>query len=119
VGHIIYRIGMATLARLGRLARFGMAALAALCYLPVHAAAPGITGTHFDLRAEASRITQPDGNSVYSWGYGCNSEPAGYSPPNIAHPPCPTMQIPGPTLIVNQGDIVTVRRSPIIRRTSW
>ena len=108
MGHITYRIGIATLARLGRLARFGVAALAALFYMQVHAAAPGITGTHFDLRAEASRISQPDGNSVYSWGYGCNTAPAGFSPPNIAGANCPTMQIPGPTLIVNQGDIVTV-----------
>ncbi|WP_415764273.1 multicopper oxidase domain-containing protein [Paraburkholderia sp. J10-1] len=108
MGHITYRLGTATLARLGRLARFGVAALAALFYMPVHAAAPGITGTHFDLRAEANRITQPDGNSVYSWGYGCNTAPAGFSPPNIAGANCPSMQIPGPTLIVNQGDIVTV-----------
>ena len=27
----------------------------------------------FELRAEESYISQPDGNTVYSWGYGCAS----------------------------------------------
>ncbi|WP_374193512.1 multicopper oxidase domain-containing protein [Trinickia mobilis] len=108
MGHNIHQTWIATLACLGRLARFGVAALAALFCVQVHAAAPGITGTHFDLQAAVSRVSQPDGNSVYSWGYGCNTAPAGFSPPNIAGANCPTMQIPGPTLIVNQGDIITV-----------
>ncbi len=37
-----------------------------------NAAAPGITGPNFDLTARAAFITQPDGATIYSWGYGCN-----------------------------------------------
>ncbi|HYL03198.1 MAG TPA: multicopper oxidase family protein [Steroidobacteraceae bacterium] len=78
------------------------------------AAAPGITGgtgtPSFDLTAAPAYITQPDGQAVYSWGYGCNTQPAGFVPAAIAPPPtgCPTMQIPGPTLVVTEGDTVTV-----------
>ncbi|MEM5285807.1 multicopper oxidase domain-containing protein [Paraburkholderia sabiae] len=72
------------------------------------AAAPGITGTSFDLTAQADRISQPDGSSVYSWGYGCRTAPAGFSPANVPGANCPGMQVPGPTLIVKQGDVVTV-----------
>jgi FtsP/CotA-like multicopper oxidase with cupredoxin domain len=92
--------------------QFAAAALATLCslfYIPtVRAAAPGITGTSFNFSAEASRISQPDGSSVYSWGYGCRTAPSGFSPAAIAGATCPSMQIPGPTLIVHQGDTVTV-----------
>lgn len=72
------------------------------------AAAPGITGTHFDLIANAAYISQPDGASIYSWGYGCNTAPSGFAPAAIAGANCPSMQLPGPTLIVNQGETVTV-----------
>ena len=82
---------------------------------PVKAATPGITGgantPTFDLTAQAAYITQPDGQNVYSWGYGCNTQPkGGFVPTAIPAPTggCPSMQIPGPTLIVNQGDTVTV-----------
>jgi FtsP/CotA-like multicopper oxidase with cupredoxin domain len=73
-----------------------------------HAAAPGITGPTFDLRAESAFISQPDGQAVYSWGYGCNTAPSGYAPSAITTGFCNTMQIPGPTLIVTEGDTVTV-----------
>ena len=44
---------------------------AALLLAPAaFAAAPGITGPVFNLTARAEYITQPDGSSVYSWGYG-------------------------------------------------
>ncbi|MBN3753582.1 multicopper oxidase family protein [Paraburkholderia sp. Tr-20389] len=72
------------------------------------AAAPGITGTSFDLTAQADRISQPDGSSVYAWGYGCRTAPTGFSPAGIPGANCPGMQVPGPTLIVKQGDTVTV-----------
>ncbi|MBV8741702.1 MAG: hypothetical protein JOZ12_07935, partial [Sinobacteraceae bacterium] len=59
-----------------RLLPSGLAALAALCTASTHAAAPGISGGNrtptFDLIAAPAAITQPDGQSVYSWGYGCN-----------------------------------------------
>ncbi|WP_372342729.1 multicopper oxidase domain-containing protein [Paraburkholderia madseniana] len=108
MGHINHTTWIAKLARFGRLARFGAAMLATLVCMHAQAAAPGITGTHFDLSAEANRITQPDGASVYSWGYGCRTAPSGFSPSTIAGANCPSMQIPGPTLIVKQGDVVTV-----------
>jgi FtsP/CotA-like multicopper oxidase with cupredoxin domain len=85
-----------------------VAALPSLLAAHGYAAAPGITGTSFDLRAEANYVTQPDGANIYSWGYGCNTPPAGFAPSTISGANCPTMQIPGPTLIVHQGDIVTV-----------
>jgi FtsP/CotA-like multicopper oxidase with cupredoxin domain len=75
-----------------------------------HAAAPGITGPNFDLTAAPGYITQPDGSSIYTWGYGCNTAPSGFAPATITNASCPdgVMQLPGPTLIVNQGDTVTV-----------
>lgn len=106
--HFTDQIWIATRTGAGRLVRLAVAMLAALLCVPVQAAAPGITGTHFDLSAEASRISQPDGTSVYSWGYGCRTAPAGFSPAGITGANCPSMQIPGPTLIVKQGDVITV-----------
>jgi FtsP/CotA-like multicopper oxidase with cupredoxin domain len=72
-----------------------------------HAAAPGITGPTFNLTAQDSYLNQPDGSTVYSWGYGCNGTPAGFKP-TMVNQNCPTMQIPGPTLIVAEGQTVTV-----------
>ena len=92
----------------GWLLRIAAAMVSALLVAAAHAAAPGITGTSFDFTAEASHINQPDGATVYSWGYGCNTAPAGFLPAAIAGATCPTMQVPGPTLIVHQGDSVTV-----------
>src|ERR1700747_3620290 len=80
-----------------------------LLTVSAHGAAPGITGPSFDLRAEAAYITQPDGAMVYSWGYGCNTAPSGFAPSAIGNAFCSSMQIPGPTLIVTQGDAVTVK----------
>jgi len=80
-----------------------------------YAAAPGITGTGsagtFNLTARDAFITQPDGQAVYSWGYGCT---AGGGTPTFVPAAitgtkfCNTMQIPGPTLIVTEGTAVTV-----------
>jgi hypothetical protein len=77
------------------------------------AAAPGITGgtsttATFNLTAQQAFLNQPDGESVYSWGYGCNGAPAGFAPSAITNATCPTMQVPGPTLIVTEGQTVTV-----------
>jgi FtsP/CotA-like multicopper oxidase with cupredoxin domain len=76
----------------------------------VYASAPGITGPTFNLTAQDAFITQPDGQSVYSWGYGCSIAPSGFKPPATLMPgaTCPTMQVPGPTLIVTQGQTVTI-----------
>jgi FtsP/CotA-like multicopper oxidase with cupredoxin domain len=81
-----------------------------------HAAVPGITGPTFNLTAQPAFLNQPDGNSVYAWGYGCGNAttavaPAGFAPAAITNATCPLMQVPGPTLIVNEGDTVTVNLS--------
>ena len=84
---------------------------AALLGGAAQAAAPGIAGTTFELNATAGFVSQPDGNSVYTWGYGCFAQPAGgFLPTNVApaNNLCPNMQLPGPTLIVNQGATITV-----------
>jgi len=73
-----------------------------------HAAAPGITGPTFNLTAQQAYLTQPDGNAIYSWGYGCTSTPSGFRP-TMPNQTCNTMQVPGPTLIVTEGQTVTVR----------
>jgi hypothetical protein len=82
-----------------------------------YSAAPGITGTGtagtFNLTAQAAYITQPDGQAIYSWGYGCRTAGSGFLPAAIvttsASPvTCSTMQIPGPTMIVHEGDTVHV-----------
>jgi len=80
-----------------------------------HAAAPGITGgtgatATFNLTAQPAYISQPDGQAIYSWGYGCTTQPpaANFAPAAIAAPFCNTMQVPGPTLIVTEGQTVTI-----------
>jgi FtsP/CotA-like multicopper oxidase with cupredoxin domain len=73
-----------------------------------HASAPGITGPIFNLTAQTAFLNQPDGNAVYSWGYGCNGTPTGFAPAAITTATCPSMQVPGPTLIVTEGQVVTV-----------
>ena len=74
---------------------------------PALAAVPGITGPSFDLVASANVVSQPDGASIYAWGYGCNAATA----PSFAPFPgsCPSMQMPGPTLIVTEGQTVQVK----------
>lgn len=70
--------------------------VAALLCLPVSnglAAIDGVTGTTFNLVADEGYITTSDGDSFLMWGYGLNG----------------AMQYPGPTLIVNQGDTITIK----------
>ena len=70
----------------GQVVRGAALACASLIACVAHAAAPGITGTpvpqnltvtgpFFDLTAAAGYTTQPDGASIYTWGYGCNTAP--------------------------------------------
>jgi FtsP/CotA-like multicopper oxidase with cupredoxin domain len=70
-------------------------------------AVPGITGPTFNLTAQQAFLNQPDGEAVYSWGYGCNGTPTGFAP-TLPNQTCPTMQVPGPTMIVTEGQTVTV-----------
>src|SRR6059058_5132381 len=101
-----------------------LAAAGWLLATAAQAAAPGITGTGaagtFNLTAQPAYISQPDGQAVYSWGYGCrtapstsNFVPASLSatvPGNLPVTPfCSTMQVPGPTLVVTEGQSVTVQ----------
>jgi FtsP/CotA-like multicopper oxidase with cupredoxin domain len=60
---------------------------------PLQAAIPGLPGPQFSLVARQGYITNPDGGSVYTWGYAAQNGP---------------MQYPGPTLIVDQNSVVTV-----------
>ena len=90
-----------------RLLAVAAVALTSLLAESALAAVPGITGPTFNLDAKDAYITQPDGASIYSWGYGCSAAPAGYAPANLAGA-CPDMQLPGPTLVVTQGQTVTI-----------
>lgn len=83
-------------------------AVALLVAPSANAATPGITGPTFNLTAQDAYISQPDGQMVYSWGYGCNGAPSGFAPKAISGAFCNTMQVPGPTLIVTEGDPVSV-----------
>jgi FtsP/CotA-like multicopper oxidase with cupredoxin domain len=91
-----------------KLLRVVMLALASLFTATAHAAAPGITGPAFRLTAAPAYLTQPDGQAVYSWGYGCNGAPTGYLPAAITNGFCNAMQVPGPTLIVTENTQFTV-----------
>jgi FtsP/CotA-like multicopper oxidase with cupredoxin domain len=62
----------------------------------------GITGTNFAFTAGAGEISTPDGGSVHFWGYQGSSATAG------AANPFGVPQYPGPTLILTQGQSVTI-----------
>jgi len=80
------------------------------------ASTPGITGgtggtATFNLVAKPAYITQPDGQAIYSWGYGCASggtQAATLGSVSYANFNCPTMQVPGPTMVVTVGQTVTI-----------
>ncbi|HRZ54390.1 MAG TPA: multicopper oxidase domain-containing protein, partial [Candidatus Paceibacterota bacterium] len=52
-----------------------------------------IVGPTFNLRAKAGHLSTPDGHNLYFWGFANGAGP---------------VQYPGPTLIVNQGQTITV-----------
>jgi hypothetical protein len=85
-----------------------MMALALLFTATAHAAAPGITGASFSLTAQSAFLNQPDGAAVYAWGYGCVATFLPAFAPAMPNQKCPTMQVPGPTLIVTEGQTITV-----------
>jgi FtsP/CotA-like multicopper oxidase with cupredoxin domain len=78
------------------------------------AATPGISVSlsgpvTFQLTAGDGFLNQPDGEAVYSWGYGCVSTFAPtFLPAAILGATCPLMQVPAPTMIVTEGQVVTV-----------
>lgn len=57
-----------------------------------HAAIVGVAGPAYAFTAQDGYISTADGGSIYMWGYASNG----------------TMQFPGPTMIVEQGQVVTV-----------
>lgn len=65
----------------------------------------GCSGTTFDLIAKEGHILTSDGDSMLMWGYGLENGCPGENPPKH---PAGIMTYPGPTLIVNQGDTITV-----------
>jgi FtsP/CotA-like multicopper oxidase with cupredoxin domain len=94
-----------------------LVALTLLLLAPAaNAAAPGMTSTGgtagtFSLTAQDSYLNMPDGEAVYSWGYGCvsGSSPSYVPKATFSHAPyCNTMQVPGPTMVVTEGSTVTV-----------
>jgi FtsP/CotA-like multicopper oxidase with cupredoxin domain len=89
-----------------KLIAFVALAVGLLLSSPLHAATPGITDTTFNLVAAPASITQPDGVAIYSWGYGCANTYTTYTfmPSGVTTGAfCPTMQVPGPTLILTEG----------------
>jgi FtsP/CotA-like multicopper oxidase with cupredoxin domain len=100
---------------MNRLQTLVMTAAMLLLTAVAHAAAPGIlsapatgSASTFNLIAQPAFINQPDGNQVYTWGYGCVSGATFAGTTAMANQNCPTMQIPGPTLVVTEGQSVTV-----------
>ena len=67
--------------------------LVGISAVPVQAVVDGIEGTTFNLVAKQDTISSPDGDSILMWGY---SNGGG------------RMQYPGPTLIVQEGEIITI-----------
>jgi len=67
----------------------------------VFAEIPGVPGPTFDLIVKDGFISTADGNSVYAWGYGVLGN---------------GMQYVGPTLVVDEGDTVTVNLTHKIAR---
>ena len=61
----------------------------------------GISLTTMDFTAKAGEVSTPDGGAIHFWGYQEDSNAGGL--PAGALP-----QYPGPTLIVNQNDLVTI-----------
>lgn len=63
---------------------------------PMMGVIDGVNGPVFTLTTGTAHISSPEGNSIFVWGFADASELS------------PTVQYPGPTMIVNQGDVVTV-----------
>jgi len=93
-----------------------VAAVTLLLAPAAFAAAPGITSTAgtagtFKLTAQDAYLNQPDGEGFYSWGYGCVTGSAPTFVPKATFaftPSCNTMQVPGPTMVVTEGQTVTI-----------
>jgi FtsP/CotA-like multicopper oxidase with cupredoxin domain len=85
-----------------------------LAALPAEAIINGFTGTSpnpvFNVTAKTGYLTADDGKSIFIWGFASDTD-------NPADPFCPAggcVQYPGPTLIVNQGDNVTINLTNLL-----
>lgn len=76
------------------LGALGLAVALSVLAPAAHAEVLGLTGTSFNFIAKDGHVSTPDGNSIYCWGY--------------ADATTGKFQYPGPTLIVNQGQTITV-----------
>lgn len=88
LGHMTHFMSMGRIGALV-LALIGMV----LVTVPANATIDGVSGPMFSLVARAGHISTADGQSLLAWGYANGTG---------------LMQYPGPTLIVNQGDTVSV-----------
>jgi FtsP/CotA-like multicopper oxidase with cupredoxin domain len=61
----------------------------------------GIGGTSFSFTAKAGEVSTPDGGSIHFWGYQEDTNLGGILAGALP-------QYPGPTLILDQGDAVTI-----------
>ena len=77
-----------------RAGTFLLAVMALLGPAPASAAIDGLVGNSFTIDAGAGYITGGDFNRIFFWGFADGNTGQ--------------VQYPGPTLIVNQGDNVTV-----------
>jgi len=66
----------------------------------------GLEGTTFNLYAFPYNLNLPEGTSLYMWGFG--DQGAGSSATHPEGDGYNLPQYPGPTLIVNEGDTVTI-----------
>jgi FtsP/CotA-like multicopper oxidase with cupredoxin domain len=73
--------------------------LLALGSVGAQAAIDGISGTTFNLTAKVDHVSTADGASVMFWGYADDDDTAEFGT---------RAQYPAPTLIVNQGDTITI-----------
>ena len=75
--------------------KIAMLLFSTFMWMPVNSQATifGITGSSFNFTAKKDYISTPDGNSIPMWGYANGNN---------------SMQYPGATLIVNQGDTITI-----------
>lgn len=75
--------------------RINLFAIVCILFYTIHAGAAieGISGTNFNLTAKNGEISTPDGGNYLFWGFANGNG---------------LVQYPGPTMIVNQGQTITV-----------
>ena len=69
------------------------ASLLLICAVQAHAMVNGVQGPNFNFTATSGFLSIPEGNSILFWGFANDGG---------------TVQYPGPTMLVTEGDVVTV-----------